>query len=191
MSCKKILPSRLPALSCTSNFAAHSKEVNIESLQKSKDTIVSLIRQLRTLTKTIAPTTLEDDDYVEIIKRLIVEFANANNIKVKLTLGKNLENIDVDTGLNIYRILENQLEISKTVSAKNIEVKIQKEEKKDKIEMVFIDDGSKSVSTLIEENPLLNNTIIRAEILNGKVALKKLKYKNMLVIEIPLKETAA
>ena len=165
------------------DFAENSKEKEMLILQKSKEYINDLISDVRVLSKSIVPTTFDNDNYIDIIKELAEKFYKDNGISVKIKYSKDFRGFDTTTGLSIFRIIENQLQIAKNATAKNVKIRISQESK---ISISFKDDGQKNVS-FYEKELLVNNIITSTEFLKGKLIKdKNLGGKNVLVIEIPL-----
>ena len=120
-------------------FAQQSQDQPSHFLQKSKEQISKLINEVRVLTESIVPTTLENDNYIEIIHELTVQFSQRNNINIKLIFGQNFGVFDKNIGFTILRIIENQLKITVRAGAKNIMIEIKKEKE---MAILFTDDGN-------------------------------------------------
>lgn len=88
-------------------FAQQSQDQSSHFLQKSKEQISKLINEVRVLTESIVPTTLENDNYIEIIHELTVQFSQRNNINIQLIFGQNFGVFDKNIGFTILRIIEN------------------------------------------------------------------------------------
>ncbi len=165
------------------DFAENSKEKEILVVQKSKEYINSLISDVRVLSKSIIPTTFDNDNYIDIINELAKKIYKDNGISVTTKYSKDFKGFDRTAGLPIFRIIENQLQIAKNAIAKNVKIKISLESK---ISISFKDDGQKNVS-FYEKELLLNNIMTSTEFLNGKLIMdKNLGGKNVLEIQIPL-----
>lgn len=165
------------------DFAENSKEKEILIVQKSKEYINGLISDVRVLSKSIVPTTFDNDNYIDIINELAEKFYQETGVSVKIKYSKEFKGFDTTTGLSIFRIIENQLQIAKNANAKNIKIRISQESK---ISISFRDDGQKNVSSY-EKELLVNNIITSTEFLKGKLVKdKNLAGKNVLEIEIPL-----
>lgn len=165
-------------------FAQQSQDQPSHFLQKSKEQISKLINEVRVLTESIVPTTLENDNYIEIIHELTVQFSQRNNINIKLIFGQNFGVFDKNIGFTILRIIENQLKITVRAGAKNIMIEIKKEKE---MHILFTDDGNTKKVSFNENDLLGNDTVTRAVILKGKLEpRKKTGLKNIVIIKIPL-----
>lgn len=89
------------------SFAQQSQDQSSHFLQKSKEQISKLINEVRVLTESIVPTTLENDNYIEIIHELTVQFSQRNNINIQLMFGQNFGVFDKNIGFTQhYRKLD-------------------------------------------------------------------------------------
>ena len=165
-------------------FAQQSQDQAGHFLQKSKEQISNLIKEVRVLTKSIVPTTLENDNYIDIINELTVQFSKRNNINIQLMFGQNFGAFDKNIGFTMFRIIENQLKISLSAGAKNIVIEIKKGKE---MSILFTDDGNTKEVSFDENDLLRNDTVTRTGILKGKLEpRKKTGSKNIVAIKIPL-----
>ena len=164
--------------------AEQSSELSKHFLQKSKENITALIKEVKTFTKTIVPTTLENDNYFTIIQELVHQFGKINTINIELVCNKYFDGFESNIGFAIFRIVENQLKIAHNAHAKNITIEIKKEKN---LSILFTDDGTVVKIAARENDILFNNTITRTGILKGKLLTgKKASGKNFTELKIPL-----
>ena len=155
-------------------FAQQSQDQPSHFLQKSKEQISKLINEVRVLTKSIVPTTLENDNYIEIIHELTVQFSQRNNINIQLMFGQNFGVFDKNISFTIFRIIENQLKITISAGAKNIMIEIKKEKG---MAILFTDNGNTKKVSFNENDLLRNDTVTRTGILKGKLQPQKKWFK--------------
>lgn len=174
----------LAAIKLYIEFAEQSKEMSSHFLEKSKAYITELIKEVRAFTKTLVPTTMDNDNYIDIIQDMAIQFGKNNNIDIHFFYTKNFGSFDTNTGLAIFRIIENQLQIARNAGAKNITIKI----KKGKVlSIVFTDDGVEGSVAFPEKDILFNNTVTRTGILKGKLQIgKDTAGKNCIKLTIPV-----
>ncbi len=165
------------------DFADTSKDPDGFFVKKSKQVIDDLIRDAKALTRSIVPTTLENDNYLEIINEMADKFGRDNKIFIKVIYDKDVCSLRADMGLTIFRIVENQLKISKGEGAKSIIVEIKNAKG---LSILFTDDGNTSEVHSLENDFLYNNNITRTETLNGRL-IKGKSYagRNVLEVAIP------
>jgi len=164
--------------------AEQSNDNRQEFLKKSKENISDLIKQLKVFTKLMLPTTIEYDNYVEVINELIIEFGKNNDVKIKLTFNNKFKFLEAKMGLTMFRIMENHLNIAKESRAKNICIII---EKTIDIFIQISHDGNPATGNKEAKDLLLRNTITRVDILKGRlIELKYEKDQNVLEIHIPI-----
>jgi signal transduction histidine kinase len=101
-------------------LALQEKNMSSSLLEKSKNGLTNVIRQLKNLSKSITPTTFEHADYNILIQHLCEDFALQNNITVTCLPHKEFLQIKEKTGLLLYRIIEEQLKIAKDSKATTI-----------------------------------------------------------------------
>jgi len=174
----------LAAIKLYIEFAEESKEMSGHFLKKSKGHITELIREVRDLTKTLVPTTMDNDNYIDIIQDMAIQFGKDNNINIQFFYTKNFGSFDTNTGLSIFRIIENQIQIALNSGAKNITIKIKKTKT---LSVVFTDDCVTDSLEFREKDILFNNTITRIGILKGKLQIgKDTAGKNFIALTIPI-----
>lgn len=174
----------LAAIKLYIEFAEQSKEMSGHFLEKSKAYITELIKEVRDFTKTLVPTTMDNDNYIDIIQDMAIQFGKNNNIAIHFFYTKNVGSFDTNTGLAIFRIIENQIQIARNAGAKTITIKIKKRKN---LSVVFTDDGVEGSVAFREKDILFTNTITRTGILKGKLQVgKDTAGKNCIALTIPL-----
>ena len=149
---------------------------------KSKEAISSIIDEMKILSKSIIPTTFEKADYYWIIYEYAIQFCQKNNIDITFdehNIGK-INNAAV--GLNLFRIVQHRLEISKLCEAKKVYISIQSAKE---ISLDFRDDIENKQQDF-HLTLLLNKITTRVELGKGEFDKKNNPTSNSLFIKLPL-----
>lgn len=162
--------------------AENSKDLQPYFLKKSIEAMVLLINEVRSLSKSIIPTTLLNEDYYWIIREYGVQFGKQNNIEVKFGEPTIIKSKTSNIGLNLFRIVQNQLDISKISGAKEAFISI-KSDAEIILEFRYDTQGKKSDFSITQ---LLNNITTRVELLNGILTQKANSKGKFLCVKLPI-----
>ncbi|MDO9373346.1 MAG: GAF domain-containing protein [Ferruginibacter sp.] len=175
------LAQTLAATKLLLNSATDSKDLQPYFLEKSKEAISFLIDEIKSLSKSIIPTTFQNADYYWIIHDYGMQFGKLNNIQVDFGKHEAINSKKSNIGLNLFRIVQHLLEISKIMGADKISIDIMNnhEIKLDYRDNVKIDKND------FLSSELLNNIITRVELLNGKLTLTPNSKGNAVLIHLP------
>ncbi len=161
--------------------AIEPNELQTYFLQKSKEGIGLIIEQIRELSKSISPTTIQNADLYWFIYDYAIHFGKRNNINVTINEAVVLDIKDIDLSLNLYKVVQKQLAISKLLGATEISIVINVG---DNINLNFIDNAnSKAVD--IFSIQLLHKITARVELMKGSYSQKIDKEQNCYTIVIP------
>jgi two-component system sensor histidine kinase UhpB len=162
-------------------LAIDDKKAKDDLIKRSAEKIIYCINEIRTLSKSLAPPSLNDYGLVEAITDLV------ENIRLTKTFNINL-NIKLDSinkfndlqQLYIYRIIQEQLNnIIKHANAKNVCVELL--ENSHSIDLIIRDDG-KGFNPQEKSNGIgLTNIQNRAELLNGNLEITSSPNKGCLL----------
>jgi two-component system sensor histidine kinase UhpB len=140
-------------------------------IKRSAEKIMYCITEIRTLSKSLAPPSLNDYGLVEAITELIenIRLTKTFNIDLNIKLDS-INKFDSLQQLYIYRIIQEQLNnIIKHADAKNVSVELL--EKNDSIDLIIHDDG-KGFNPKEKSGGIgLTNIQNRAELLNGSLEI--------------------
>lgn len=166
------------------DFAVHSKDDGTDFIKKGKTSILQIIKDLKTLSKSMLPSTFENTNYLGFIQEMLNEYGQQNNKKISFRHVGRIDCYDSNIGLTLFRIIQYQLKNASNCGAKKISIKIKTG---DLIRLEFVDDG-KYVNTFEPERMMLLHHIeTRISILNGNVKVGSDKNShNLLEIEIPI-----
>lgn len=162
--------------------AENSKDLQSHFLMKSIEVITLLIEDVKILSKSIIPTTFQNADYYWIICEFANQFGKENNIEITFGVPTIIKSNASNIGLNLFKIVQKQLEISKISNAKKIFISIKSNIK---ITLNFSYDTHLS-KTNISLSHLINNITTRVELLNGTLTQKATSKENSLMITLPL-----
>jgi len=178
------LAQRLAATKFLFECAGDPKNLQPDFMDKSIKTMSFIIDELTNLSKSLIPTTFQHDDYYSLIHDYAMRFGRENNIKISFGEPEILKSSYSNIGLNLFKIVQNQLEISRLCGAKEIymAIKVDKE-----IVLYFRDDTSnkQAASSYLQ---LLNNISTRVNLVNGKLMQKSSTDNNSIIIKMPLTE---
>ena len=166
------------------DFAEQSKELSSVFINKSKDNILQIIKDIKALSKSILPTTFQNANYLEFIEEMLSEYGKQNDTIIQFTHKGKLDCYDSNIGLTLFRIIQYQLKNAHNCGAKKIAITIKTG---DKITINFVDDGKDISAFELERKTLLEHIKTRINLVKGTVkeATDK-KGNNLLEIEIPL-----
>jgi PAS domain S-box-containing protein len=132
--------------------------------------INSSIDEIRSLCSNLV-TPFKDIDLEELIRDLLRKLAHNAPIKTDLTYSISNESLPDDLKLNIYRILQEQLNnIAKHANAKEVNVSVQADS--GSIRVVVLDDGKGFDLNEKRKGIGISNMINRIESFNGTVAIE-------------------
>jgi hypothetical protein len=140
-------------------------------IEKSLVITTLLIEETTSLSKYILPTTCQDTDYYSLIRDYCNDFGLKNKMKISIGKEITIKSKDNVVGVNLFRIIQNQLDI--LINCRIYEIKINLkiiEDSSIQLKMTFdnnlIDKTNSSVLSL------LNNSKTRVKLLNGTIKEK-------------------
>lgn len=145
-------------------LALQEKDLSATLLEKSKNGLTHVIKQLKKLSKSISPTTFEHADYSMLIQHLCKDFALENDVTVNCLPHKEFLQIKEKAGLLLYRIVEHQLKIAKNSKATHIMVHLVEGET---LALIFKHNG-KLEDGNFDLEVSLSNINARTQLLNAK-----------------------
>ena len=159
-----------------------AKDLSPYFFQKSKELISEIIIEMRNLSKSIIPSTFENADYFWLIQDYAILFCEKNDIHIKFGESVVIKNSQSNAGLNLFRIIQNQLVISKNCKANNISITLKCSQR---ITLIYKDDGSMADANT--ENKIQNDHIItRVDMCSGEIIRGFGSDGNELIIHLPL-----
>ncbi|MEO7045929.1 MAG: hypothetical protein ABI091_11530, partial [Ferruginibacter sp.] len=176
----------LTAIRLNISLAQTSADKDNPYLENSIEEIKLLTEEITYLSKSLSPTTLENDDYFEHIKILIEDFEAKNNFKIKFSFTEKINSLVGDFGLQVFRLLEDITEFSTLCRLNSIKLSMKSSTK---FSLVFKYRGFYWDKKVLTERKILEANIInRVTALSGKLSLKIHKEKDsVLNISLPLK----
>jgi len=151
-------------------------------LDKSVKTISFIVNELTNLSKSLIPTTFQHDDYYSLIHDYAMTFGKENNIKISFGEPEVLKSSHSNIGLNLFKIIQNQLEVSRLGGAKEIYITI----KADKEIVLYFRDDTSNKRAGSSSLQFLNNITTRVNLVNGELTQKCSKGNNSIIIKMPL-----
>jgi hypothetical protein len=178
----------LAAIKMYLEFAEQSKDLSNHFTKKSKDSITTIIQDIRNLSHSIVPSTLQNADCLEWIEGMINGWQKTNGITIRFTYNKKLTLSEPDAGLAIYRIIQLQLRLAAFYQATTIDIRL---EKNQNWTLYFGCNGEYPASAAMETALLVKNIIVRAEAVNGILTTGKTKEGiTTLQVKIPVTHLA-
>ena len=176
------LAQSLAAIKLFLESAEGSKDLQGYFLSKGVEVITQLIDDVRSLSKSIIPTTLENADYYWIICEYANEYAKQHKIDIKLGQPTTIKSKTSTIGLNLFRMVQNLLEIAKIAGAKKVffSIKVDLE-----ISLDFKYDIPVMEADMVNTD-LLNNITTRVTMLNGTIKQHSSNSENFIQINLPI-----
>ncbi len=166
------------------DFAERSKELSSLFIKKCKDNILHIITDLKSLSKSMLPSTYEKSNYLGFIQEMLHEYGRQNEKEINFQHKGKLDCYDSIIGLTLFRIIQYQLKSANNCGAKKISITIKTD---DSIKIEFLDDGKIADANEPERKMLLQHIETRIGLVKGKVVTSIDKNKhNKLEIAIPL-----
>jgi signal transduction histidine kinase len=162
-------------------LAMDDKKAKDDFIKRSAEKIVYCINEIRTLSKSLAPPSLNDYGLVEAITDLVENVRITKTFKIDLNIKLDSVNRFNDLQqLYIYRIIQEQLNnIIKHADAKNVFVELL--EDSHSVDLIIRDDG-KGFNPQEKSNGIgLTNIQNRAELLNGRLEITSSPNKGCLL----------
>jgi len=150
-------------------------------LQKAKKNIGQIIMDIRALSNSIIPTTYKNVNYFSVIEDFAGEYGAKNDIEISFEKYELSSAIKASTGLNLFRIVECQLQISKKNKAKYIAILVKNDSR---IDIYISDDGHDHNQTCPDTAMLYSKMLTRAELLNAELNRRTTKNGNILHIKL-------
>ena len=177
----------LTAIKLYLNAAAAQPSIKDEMIRRSIESLSKCIEEIRKLSSSLVPPSIDADSFTEVIK----ELAEPIKLTTPLNINYNIDNANTNAltdlqQLNVYRIIQEHLNnILKHANAKNIAINMQNED--DQIVLSIKDDGQGFDVTVRRHGIGFNNIQSRAELLDGKMkVLSKLGKGCLLVVNFPV-----
>jgi two-component system, NarL family, sensor histidine kinase UhpB len=153
-----------------------SSPIKEDVIRKSKEFIAQAIEEIRRLSKSLLPPTMEEMGLIMALNELLDTISLAGNFTIHRDWDNFQEHVlQKDQKLTIYRILQEQMNnIIKHACAKNVSISIQFLENCDhnSVSLVIKDDG-KGFNPAKKRNGVgLRNIISRAELFGGNVVIQ-------------------
>ncbi|MGB4842927.1 MAG: PAS domain S-box protein [Ferruginibacter sp.] len=151
------------------SLARKGKEGNINIINESMELIDSAIEEIRALSKQKV-TPIKKIDLEELLQNLIDNFSETTKIKTSFVYTGPTQLIEDDLKLNIYRIVQEQLNnILKHADAKHVVVKIEADTST--IRISVSDDGKGFEMNQKKKGIGLSNMVNRVESFNGTIVI--------------------
>ena len=179
----------LTAIKLYLNAAAAQPSIKDEMIRRSIESLSKCIDEIRELSSSLVPPSIDADSFTEVIK----ELAEPIKLATTLNINYNIDNIHTNAltdiqQLNVYRIIQEHLNnILKHANAKNIGINMQNED--DQIVLSINDDGQGFDVTARRHGIGFKNIQSRAELLNGKMRVLSKPGKGcLLVVNFPVND---
>ena len=177
----------LTAIKLYLNVASVNPAVKDDMINRSVENLSKCIEEIRKLSSSLAPPSLDAGSFSEVIKDLgePIKLATAINITYKIDNENTNALADIQQ-LNVYRIIQEHLNnILKHAKAKNVNINIQYEN--NEATLLIRDDGQGFDVTVRRKGIGFNNIQSRAELLNGKMNVISKPGKGcLLVVNFPV-----
>jgi PAS domain S-box-containing protein len=177
----------LTAIKLYLNAASAQPSIKDEMIKRSIENLSKCIEEIRKLSSSLVPPSIDADSFTEVIKELAepIKLATSLNIIYNIDNAKTTALTDLQQ-LNIYRIIQEHLNnILKHANAKNVSINMLHED--DQIILSIKDDGQGFDISARRHGIGFKNIQSRAELLNGKMkVLSKPGNGCLLVVNFPV-----
>ncbi|MCU7551762.1 GAF domain-containing protein [Chitinophagaceae bacterium LB-8] len=165
------------------DMAENVEEMRLPLLRKAKAQQIKLLDDIRHLSQTITPTTLESTDLQSMIEFFIQGMRYQVPFNIHVTFSGDTEKIESDRALALFRIVEQQLTmLRQRTDVQNVHIELHVWEE---VSLMIRDDGN-GINNERDEKMSANLIENRAELLNGSVQLKTSQQGSTLIALIPL-----
>ena len=177
----------LTAIKLYLNAASANPEIKDEMISRSVENLSKCIEEIRKLSSSLVPPSIDADSFAEIIKDLAEPIKLATTISMSYKIDNVHANALTDVQqVNVYRIIQEHLNnILKHAKAKNVNINLQYEN--NQIALSIKDDGQGFDVAAKRKGIGFNNIQSRAELLNGKMNVISKPGKGcLLVVNFPV-----
>ena len=150
-------------------------------IDKSKEIITNIIVEIKALSKSISPTTYQYADYFAEIEAYMNEFSKLNNIAVKFGVIVIQEKWNREIGLNLFKIIQNQLQIAFNRLSTEVIVTITSVSGIN----LIIEEKTSQLQNQIKADALSDNIVTRVGLMDGIIKIEQNNGINILDIHIP------
>ncbi len=181
----QILAGSLLALSMVKTSKTITKK-GMDFIDMGKTHIFNAIEEVRKLSHKLAPASFDDSSLKDAVENLLQTFNVNNQFNIKLQMDDACNTVDGDIQINLYRILQEQMNnIVKYADADDIEITVKKSAKA--IKMRIHDNGNGFNIKSVKKGIGLSNIKKRAESLSGKFIINSSIGKGCeIIVEIPV-----
>ena len=172
----------LTAIKLYLNAASSNPEIKDEMIKRSVENLSKCIEEIRKLSSSLVPPSIDADSFTEIIKDLAEPIKLATEINISYKIDNVHANALTDVQqVNVYRIIQEHLNnILKHANAKKVNINMQYED--NQITLSIKDDGQGFDVAAKRKGIGFNNIQSRAELLNGKMNVISRPGKGCLLI---------
>jgi signal transduction histidine kinase len=122
------------------DFAEQSKESGAAFIKKSKTTILQIIKEIVSLSRSMLPSTFENANYMEFIQEMLTEYGQLHHKEIAFWHEGRINCYTSKIGLTLFRVIQYQLKNANNSGAKKISITIKTNKA---IHVTFVDDGKK------------------------------------------------
>ncbi|CAN5604344.1 hypothetical protein BH11BAC3_BH11BAC3_16280 [soil metagenome] len=161
--------------------AENSSDQKSFYLEQSRKNISTLLTQVTSLSKSIVPGTNQNQNYLLLIQDYAMQFGDQNNMNINFDNYDLTQLVDDTIGLNLYRITQNQLTISKNGGAKNISIDVVFD---DCILLNYTDDAN--IESNLNNVSYADNSLTRLGLIKGELTKESANGLNSFYFRLPL-----
>ncbi|NTS42309.1 GAF domain-containing protein [Flavisolibacter sp. BT320] len=160
-----------------------NKNLPNKHLQNCKQQVSVLIKQVRDLSQSVAPTLLTEVELKDLVIGMLRQFQSQSNIGINLCYEGD-DTVSAALAMDVYRIIEAQLEnIKKHAKASQVKVTI---DALKNLNLSIVDNGCGFDSSRFQRGSGLNKVLSRVEVLQGNFEITSgVKGGCELIVSIP------
>jgi len=168
--------------------AEAQESMRMDLIRRSKNNLITIINEIRFLSKSLIPPALKDIGLTEAVQDLIESFLVTKKFKIHFNRKGAVEALQDDIKITLFRVIQEQLNnIMKYAEAKNVWVDLSVD---DEVTLSIRDDG-KGFDPLAKRKGVgITNIKNRAELYNGTLQIDSYPQQGCtLLLKLPLAES--
>ena len=152
------------------NMSAESKELQSSFVQKTQLELSKVLSEIRKMSKTYNPISLDVVSLEDIIRDYFVEFQQNCEVKVRVDWKGSYESMRPETAINFFRIVVQYINlVCSRDEVKNVVVRV---DIKDELRLSIHSDGDPSKVDLEKQKIAINAILTRIDLCHGTYDLK-------------------
>ncbi|RYY62733.1 MAG: GAF domain-containing protein [Chitinophagaceae bacterium] len=158
------------------NMSAESKELQTSFVTKTQQELGKVLAEIRKMSKTYNPISLDVVSLEDIIRDYISEFQQNCDVKVRMDWKGSYDTMRPETAINFFRIIVQY--ISLVCSRKEVKNVVIRVNVKDELRLTIHSDGDPGKVDMDQQKIAINAILTRIDLCNGTYDLKVINSAN-------------